>query len=171
MGLETWFHPTVDVQRGIADSNEYLRSFNKKPDQDIIQSGDVIHMDLGITYLRLNTDTKQLAYVLEPSENGVPNYLINALKEVNRLQDILTSNFKTNLTGNEILSASIAQMKQEGIDGTIYTHPLGYHGHAADPSIGMWDNQDFVPGSGEYPLHPKTFYAIELNAKVYIKEW
>lgn len=171
MGLETWFHPTVDVQRGSADSNEHLRSFDKKPDQDIIQPGDVIHMDLGITYLRLNTDTQQLAYVLKPGENQVPDYLINALKVGNRLQDILTSNFKTNLTGNEILSASIAQMKQEGIDGTIYTHPLGYHGHAAGPSIGMWDNQDFVPGSGEYPLHSNTVYAIELNSKVYIEEW
>jgi Xaa-Pro aminopeptidase len=171
LGLKTWFHPTVDVQRSAESSNEHLRTFDKKPDENIILPGDIIHIDLGITYLRLNTDTQQLAYVLKPGEDKVPDYLKDALSVGNRLQDILTDNFKITRTGNEILKASLRQMKTEGIKGTIYTHPLGYHGHAAGPSIGMWDNQDFVPGSGEYPLHKNTVYAIELNAEVYVKEW
>ena len=89
----------------------------------------------------------------------------------NRLQDILTTNFKTGRTGNEILKATRVQMTSEDIKGSIYTHPMGYHGHAAGPTIGMWDNQGEVQGSGNYALYPNTVYAIELNAEVYIEEW
>ena len=171
LGLETWFHPTVDIQRASDESKEHLRTFDKNPDPEIIRPGDVLHMDFGITYLRLNTDTQELAYVLKPGENEVPAHLVNALAVGNRLQDILTTNFVTGRTGNEILKAARSQMASEGINGTIYTHPMGYHGHAAGPTIGMWDNQGQVPGSGDYPLYPNTVYAIELNAEVYLEEW
>lgn len=171
LGLETWFHPTVDIQRASNDSKEHLRTFDKNPDSEIIRPGDVLHMDFGITYLRLNTDTQELAYVLKADEKEVPQYLVDALTVGNRLQDILTSNYVTGRTGNEILKATRTQMKSEDINGTIYTHPMGYHGHAAGPTIGMWDNQGSVPGSGDYPLYPNTVYAIELNAEVYLEEW
>jgi Xaa-Pro aminopeptidase len=171
LGLETWFHPTVDIQRSSIKSKEHLRTFDTNPDPEIIRPGDILHMDFGITYLRLNTDTQELAYVLKPDEKEVPYYLKEALAVGNRLQDILTSNFKTGRTGNEILKAARSTMSSEGINGTIYTHPMGYHGHAAGPTIGMWDNQGKVPGSGDYLLHPNTVYAIELNAEVYLQEW
>lgn len=171
LGLETWFHPTVDIQRSSAESKEHLRTFDNHPKPEIIRPGDVLHIDFGITYLRLNTDTQQLAYVLKADEKEVPQYLVDALSVGNRLQDILTTNFKTGRTGNEILKAARTQMKAEGINGTIYTHPMGYHGHAAGPTIGMWDNQGKVPGSGEYQLYTNTVYAIELNAEVYLEEW
>jgi len=171
LGLQAWFHPTVDIQRASAESKEHLRTFDNNPDPYIIRPGDVLHMDFGITYLRLNTDTQELAYVLKADEKEVPNYLVEALAVGNRLQDILTTNFKTGRTGNEILKAARTQMKAEDINGTIYTHPMGYHGHAAGPTIGMWDNQGKVPGSGDYPLYPKTVYAIELNAEVYLEQW
>lgn len=171
LGLETWFHPTVDIQRASNESKEHLRTFDNNPDPEIIMPGDVLHMDFGITYLRLNTDTQELAYVLKPDEKEVPQYLVEALAVGNRLQDILTTNFKTGRTGNEILRAARTQMKGEDINGTIYTHPMGYHGHAAGPTIGMWDNQGDTPGSGDYPLYPNTVYAIELNAEVYLEEW
>jgi Xaa-Pro aminopeptidase len=171
LGLQTWFHPTVDIQRASQDSKEHLRTFDNNPDPEIIRPGDVLHMDFGITFLRLNTDTQELAYVLKADEKEMPQYLVDALAVGNRLQDILTTNFKTGRTGNEILKAARTQMTAEGINGTIYTHPMGYHGHAAGPTIGMWDNQGTVPGSGDYPLYPNTVYAIELNAEVYLEEW
>ncbi len=105
----------MDVQRSAKGNDEYLRTFDKKPDVNIILPGDIIHIDLGITYLRLNTDTQQLAYVLRPGEDKVPDYLKDALNVGNRLQDILTGNFKMNRTGNEILKASLQQMKSESI--------------------------------------------------------
>lgn len=171
MKLDTWFHPTVDIQRPDAGSKEHLRSFAVNADSQVIMPGDLLHIDFGITYLRLNTDTQQLAYVLKPGENEVPKYLADAFKVGNRLQDILTSQFKTGRTGNEILRETRRIMESEGIRGSIYSHPLGTHGHASGPTIGMWDNQGDTPGAGDYPLYPNTAYAIELNAVVFVKEW
>lgn len=171
LGLETWFHPTVDVQRADPESFDHLRTFDKRPDKQIIQPGDLIHCDFGITYLRLNTDTQQIGYILKPGEDDAPDYLKKALEKGNRVQDILTSHFKTGRTGNEILKLSLDQAKSEGLKATIYTHPIGYHGHGAGPAIGMWDNQGGVPHTGDQPLYPNTAFSIELNAAVYIEEW
>lgn len=171
MKLDTWFHPAVDIQRPDPNSQEASRSFAVRPSEEVIMPGDLLHIDFGITYLRLNTDTQELAYVLKPGETEVPKYLQDALAVGNRLQDILTSNYVAGRTGNEILRASRQQMDAEGIRGSIYTHPLGFYGHAAGPTIGMWDNQGNTPGAGDFPLHANTGYAIELNAVVFVKEW
>jgi hypothetical protein len=171
LGIETWFHPTVDVQRADTGRFDHLRTFSKRPDKVIIQPGDLLHVDFGISYLRLNTDMQEHAYVLKPGETVPPSYLQKAFKQAYRLQDILTENFKTGKTGNEILANALAQAKAEGIQGSIYTHPIGSHGHAAGPTIGMWDNQGKTIGPGDYPLYPNTAYSIELNASVSIPEW
>ena len=121
--------------------------------------------------MRLNTDVQEHAYVLQPGETIAPAALQKAFANGNRLQDILTSKFGYNKTGNEILSAALAQAKQEGIVASIYTHPIGYHGHAAGPTIGMWDQQNAVPGSGDFPMHFNTAYSIELNAASEIPAW
>ncbi len=169
--LTAWFHPTVDVQRANPGAGDSERSFATRPAQEIIQHGDLVHVDLGITYLRLNTDVQQLAYVLKPGETEAPPYLRKALATGNRLQDILTSKFAAGKTGNQILKETLDQARKEGIIASIYSHPIGYHGHGAGPAIGMWDMQQGVPGSGEYPLQYNTAYAIELNAKVTLPAW
>jgi Xaa-Pro aminopeptidase len=171
LGLETWFHPTVDVQRADSQNFEHLRAFSKLTKETIIQGGDLVHCDFGITYLRLNTDHQQIAYVLKPGESEIPGFLKNAFKDGNRLQDVLVSNFKTGLSGNTILANALTESIKMGIKGTIYTHPIGSHGHAAGPTIGMWDNQGITVGAGDYPLNPNTAYSIELNAAVEIPEW
>tara|TARA_X000000368_G_C23045510_1_gene718964 strand:- start:1515 stop:2828 length:1314 start_codon:yes stop_codon:yes gene_type:complete len=168
MGLKTWFHPTVDVQR--ADDSD-LYAFDAKQKFDIIQPGDLVHCDFGITYLNLNTDCQQLGYVLKPNEIDAPKYLKEGLKAGNLLEDILTNNFKVGITGNEILRISREKAIDKGLRPQIYTHPLGLFGHSAGTIFGMWDNQGFVPGTGEWKLNVNTAYAIELNTKVYIKEW
>jgi len=169
--LVTWFHPSVSIQRADPESFDHLRSFSSRPDNNVIMPGDLIHVDFGIKYLRLNTDTQQHAYILKPSETEVPAYLIKAFDNGNRLQDIFTNNFKEGRTGNEVLKMSREQAIAEGIKPSIYTHPIGYHGHAAGTTLGMWDSQGGVPGSGDYPLHLNTAYSIELNAATMIKEW
>ena len=171
LGLDTWFHPSVEIQRNDNAVFDHLKAFTNTDKDNIIRTGDLLHVDFGITYLRLNTDVQEHAYVLGPDEREAPIYLSNGLKTANRLQDILTQQFKENKTGNKILSDALAQAKQENIKGVIYTHPLGFHGHAAGPTIGMWDNQNDTPGSGDYPMHYKTAYSIELNAATFIKEW
>ena len=35
----------------------------------------------------------------------------------------------------------------------------------------MWDSQNGVPVTGDYPLHVNTSYAIELNTTVFIPNW
>ncbi len=152
--LTSWFHPSVSIQRANAS--------DARP--TVIQPGDLLHVDFGITYLRLNTDTQQHAYVLKAGETEAPALLRDALATGNRLQDILAGNFVTGRTGNEILEATREQAVREGITPSIYTHPIGYHGHAAGPTIGLWDQQGGVPGKGDYPLYPNTAFSIELAA-------
>ncbi|GAB4040191.1 M24 family metallopeptidase [Spirosoma gilvum] len=171
LGLDTWFHPTVDIQRADSQDFNHLRTFSKRADKQVIMPGDLLHVDFGITYLRLNTDQQQHAYVLRPGETDVPESIKAAFKQGNRLQDILTEQFKLGKTGNQMLLAALEQSKKEGINGTIYTHPIGVHGHAAGPTIGLWDQQKGVPGPGDYPLLANTAYSIELNAAVEIPEW
>ena len=171
LGLQTWFHPTVDIQRADPERFDHLRTFSKRPDTQVIQPGDLLHCDFGITYLRLNTDQQQHAYVLRSGESEAPEFLTSALATGNRLQDIFTGNFKLNRTGNEVLAISRATAIDEGITPSIYTHPIGYHGHAAGTTLGMWDSQGGVPFTGDYPLHANTAYSIELNASVAIQEW
>lgn len=168
MGLDTWFHPTVDVQRAASSD---LYAFDGKSKYDVIQPGDLVHCDFGITYLALNTDCQQLAYVLKAGETSPPNFLQQALEAGNRVQDIFTANFSEGRTGNETLALALAAGKAKGFRPQIYTHPLGVYGHSAGTTFGMWDAQAGVPGSGDWPLHNNTVYAIELNTTVYCKEW
>ncbi len=171
MGLGTWFHPSVSIQRNDPQNFDHLRSFSSRPKDDVIIPGDLLHVDFGITYLRLNTDIQEHAYILKPLETSAPESIKKAFAKANRLQEILTSQFKEGKTGNQILADALAQAKQEGIEPSIYTHPLGYHGHAAGPTIGLWDQQNGVPGSGDFPMHYHTAYSIELNAASEIPEW
>lgn len=173
LGLETWFHPTVDVQRTSEELVGHLYSFSGRPDDLIIQPGDLLHCDFGITYLRLNTDCQELAYVLKPNEKQAPKFLVNALKDGNRVQDFLTKNMVKGRTGNEVLAKALQEAKDAGLRPAIYTHPLGTYGHSAGTTIGMWDSQGGVmkDDGDNYPLNPNTVYAIELNATVNIPEW
>lgn len=171
MGLETWFHPSVDIQRYTEENKDHLRSFSNRPDRKIIQKGDLLHCDFGITYLRLNSDCQQMAYVMKDDETEVPVFLKKAFNKGNKLQDILTSNFIEGDSGNTILLNSLNQAINSDLRPSIYTHPLGSYGHSSGPTIGMWDSQAGVKGNGDYPLHKNTVYAIELNITSYIEEW
>ena len=168
LGLRTWFHPTIDVQR---NENSDLYAFDGESKFDIILPGDLIHCDFGITYLTLNTDCQELAYVLKPDETEAPDYLVKALDEGNRVQDIFTDLFEHKKTGNQILKEALEQGRNEGYRPQIYTHPLGTFGHSAGTTLGMWDSQGGVPFTGDFPMNYNTVYAIELNTKVFIKEW
>ena len=169
LGLTTWFHPTVSLQR--AEQTGHSGSFAAKPGEERIERGDLLHVDFGITCFGLNTDTQQHAYVLKQGESAAPQGLRDALAVGNRLQDLLTSAFERGRSGNEVLAAALAKARSTGIEAVIYTHPLGLHGHGAGPPIGLWDQQGGVIGSGEWPLVPNTVWAIELNARVSVPEW
>ena len=137
MGLETWFHPTVDIQRSDEVLKSHIFSFTKGDKNKVILPGDLLHCDFGITYITLNTDCQQHAYVLKEGETKVPGFLVEAFKTGNRVQDIFTNNFKEGNTGNEILLKSLAEAKAEGLRPSIYTHPLGTYGHSSGTTLGL----------------------------------
>ena len=170
--VTAWFHPTVSIQRQTLDDKGQKMTELFDPSSDsVIRRGDLIHLDFGITYMGLNTDTQHHGYVLKVGETDAPAGLKNALKVGNRLQDILTSNFRTGLSGDMVLAASRKQAIAEGIEPSIYTHPIGYHGHGAGATIGMWDQQGGVKGRGYYPVTSNAAWSIELSAMVPIAEW
>lgn len=162
LGLTPWFHPSVAIQRqgakGMLEGAE------------VIQPGDLLWTDFGITYLRLNTDTQHLAYVLKPGETEAPAGLKAGLANSNKVQDFLTRAFKVGRSGNEALAIARADAIAAGLDPSIYTHPIGHHGHGAGPSIGFWDNQNADPrGSG--PIRANTAWSIELTSYASVPEW
>ena len=114
--LGTWFQPSVSVQRHekAGGAREGEGDFSARPEKNVIRPGDLLHVDFGITYLRLNTDTQQHAYVLRPGENAAPPGLVRALAAGNRLQDILTENFAAGRSGNDILAGALAQAEGRG---------------------------------------------------------
>lgn len=173
LGLATWFHPTVDIQRSQEALVSHLYSFSGRPEEEVIMPGDLLHCDFGISYLRLNTDCQELAYVLKPEETEAPDFLRAAFKTGNQVQDYLTDQMIVGRVGNDILKNALQQAKAAGLRPAIYTHPLGLYGHSAGTTIGMWDAQGGVDKAdgNAYPLHPNTVYAIELNNTIYIPEW
>ena len=162
LGQTNWFQPSVSIQR--PKNSPFGNS-------EVIHRGDLLHCDFGITYIGLCTDTQQHAYVLKEGEQDAPAGLKNALLQGNRLQDIHLSEMKEGRTGNEILAAALKKAKEDGLRPSIYTHPLGRHGHAAGSTIGLWDKQDVVPGLGDFPLFNDTCWSIELNIKASVPEW
>jgi Xaa-Pro aminopeptidase len=137
----------------------------------VIQRGDLLWCDVGITALRLNTDSQHNAYVLRPGESEPPPGLQQALRNANRLQDLLFQEIRPGRTGNQVLTATLARLKGEGLDGTLYSHPIGMHGHGAGPLIGLWDYQEGVPGRGDHPIIAGMWYSSELQVTTAVPEW
>lgn len=162
LGLPFWFGPTIDIQR--KDSGPLW-------DETIILPGDLLHVDFGLTYLGLCTDHQRLAYVPMEGETEIPTYLLEGFKINNRFQDIVTSHYEAGKTGNDVFLVSVEQAKSEGINPMLYTHPIGHFGHGPGPTIGLFNQQSFIKGRGEYPLYPNTCYALELNIKTMVPEF
>ena len=160
LGLGSWFQPSIDIQRN-----------GGEPESNVIHQGDVMHCDFGIVALGLATDTQHMAYVLREGETDAPKGLQRALANSNKLQDILLEEMRVGRAGNEVLTAVLARMRSAGLNGTMYTHPIGDHGHGAGPLIGLWDRQDGVPGRGDVPVLANMWFSTELQVTTPIPEW
>jgi len=160
LGLGSWFQPSINIQRN-----------GGEPESNVIQRGDVLHCDFGIVALGLATDTQHMAYVLREGETNAPKGLQRALANSNKLQDILLEEMRVGRAGNEVLTAVLARMRSAGLNGTMYTHPIGDHGHGAGPLIGLWDRQDGVPGRGDVPVLANMWFSTELQVTTPIPEW
>jgi Xaa-Pro aminopeptidase len=167
LGLGEWFPPSVSVQRPGTGAREYTATAAPT----VIERGDHLHTDFGIQAMGLATDTQHVGYVLKAGETEPPAGLRAALATSNRLQDLVLERMRPGRSGNEVLLDALAAMKAAGIDGTVYTHPIGDHGHGAGPLIGLWDRQQLVPGRGDVLLLPSTWFSIELQATTPVPEW
>jgi Xaa-Pro aminopeptidase len=167
LGLGEWFPPSVSVQRPGAGARVYTAASTSP----VIERGDHLHTDFGIMAMGLATDTQHVGYVLKAGESEPPAGLREALARSNQLQDLLLARMRPGRSGNEVLADTLGAMKAAGIDGTVYTHPIGDHGHGAGPLIGLWDRQQAVPGRGDVLLLPSTWFSIELQATTAVPEW
>lgn len=163
LGMGSWFQPSVSVQRrGVAMGDSVA---------PVILRGDVLHCDFGLDALGMTTDTQHMGYVLREGETEAPAGLRHALANANRLQDLLLEEIRVGRSGNDILASVLDRMRSEGLDGTMYTHPIGDHGHGAGPLIGLWDYQTGVPGRGDPPVIPGMWFSTELQVTTPVPEW
>ena len=138
----------------------------------VIQEGDFLWCDFGIISMGLWTDSQHVGYVLRSGETEPPRGLTDGVRKSNRMQDLMQRDMQIGRTGNEVLASVAAAMTAEGIDGTIYTHPIGDVMHAAGPNIGLADrNNGPLTGSGLLTLRAETWFSIELSATHAVPEW
>jgi Xaa-Pro dipeptidase len=169
-GLTTWFQPDLRVQRR-GKPNETSRGFLAvSPEEVVIQKGDVVHLDFGITYMGLNTDWQKMSYVLRDGEQDVPEGLKKALANTNALQDSMCRNSKPGKAAGDVYNDVMADMKQQGIEAKVYSHPLGFQGHGLGASIDYRSAQraDSMPAR---KLRDGSYISIELNSVTAVPEW
>ncbi len=168
LGLETWFQPSISIQRNKKEAPK------DSGDPSVIRRGDLLHCDVGIRYLGLCTDMQLQAYVCKIGETDAPPGLKEALRRANRVADILMGEFQTGRTGNEIVASAMAKAEAEGLRPLIYSHPLGVHGHGAGCTADARPPEsapEDIRERGEYPLFPDTAYAIEFSSTTAVPEW
>jgi hypothetical protein len=160
--LSTWFQPSVSIFRAGAAS--------ELSGDTVIERGDMLWTDFGIMHLGFATDTQHLGYVLKPGETAAPAGLQDGLANANRVQDAVSSSFQTGISGNQILERARAQAIAAGLKPSIYSHPIGYHGHGAGAAIGFWDDQAASP-RGARRIRPSTAWSVELSQTQAVPEW
>lgn len=163
LGLPFWFSPDIDLQRRGCD--------DPRMSGLVIEEGDIVHCDVGLVCLGLHTDTQRNVYIGRKGETQIPEGIRRAFATGNRFQDIVRGEYRSGRTGNQIFAAALEKARAEGIQAMSYCHPIGTYGHSAGPSVGMYDNQGFVPGHGELVMHDDTCYALELNITQKVPEW
>lgn len=166
LGLGLAFKPFFNLIR----STQAVETFGKQ--DQVIRPGDFIHCDVGIRYMRLNSDHQQVAYVLRPGETDAPAGARHLLAEANRLQDVFMGAFEAGLTGNEMLATILGRARQAGIPKPkVYSHSLGLYLHEPGPLIGLPWEQERNPGRGDVTLRIGNCFTMELSVRGNLPEW
>ncbi|MGY1610127.1 M24 family metallopeptidase [Geodermatophilus sp. SYSU D00700] len=172
LGVPPWFHPGVTVQRaGIPLLDEGGVALPALPRDAVLEPGDLVTCDAGLTSLGLATDLQRSGYLLRHGETAPPPGLQAAWTAGTRVRALTAEALTAGRTGNEVLAAARAAADAEGLAAEVYSHPIGVHGHGAGPAIGRWDDQRGVPGDGDRVLHTGTVYALELAVRATVPEW
>ncbi|HEX9846801.1 MAG TPA: M24 family metallopeptidase [Acidimicrobiia bacterium] len=166
-GLDVWFHPGVTLQRRGTEAGSPADGIVDR----VIETHDLVHIDFGIVRNGYHTDQQQHGYVMGDDEDDIPTSIVAGLRQANHVQDLLMETMVPGRTGNEVLAITLEKARAEGLRPIVYSHPIGLHGHAAGPTIGMWDNQEGIPGAGDHPLVENTGWSIELAVEIDVVEW
>jgi hypothetical protein len=163
LGLDLAFRPFFNIRR---DSRETRYARN------VISPGDVIHCDVGIKYLRLNSDHQHLAYVPRLGETDAPAGLKRRMADTNLLQDIYMAGFRHGASGNEMLVEMLAEARAAGLEQPrIYSHNLGLFLHQPGPLIGLpWEQVNTGP-RGDVRLEYDSAFVMELSTDGPVPEW
>jgi hypothetical protein len=197
LGIGTVDYPTITIQRSHADrakyddDDEYFRAFDERFIDDkspmnglniTIRRGDLIFCDTGIKYLGLYTDTQQSAYVLREKERDAPEGLKEAMRHVNRFQDIIGEEMRLGRDGNAIGTAAVERARAEGIkEPKLYAHSLMYYFWRYELLGRFFSREVHNAGSGMSssgrPSRPgnevreNTYFAFELDVEYELPEW
>jgi hypothetical protein len=166
LGLELAFKPFFNLVR----RDQMKERFGQ--DDAVIRPGDLIHSDVGIRYLRLNSDHQECAYVLQPGEHDAPQGFKRLMAATNDLQDIFMAEFRPGLSGNELLNRILARARSQGIPNPrVYSHSLGLLLHEPGPLIGLPWEQERCVGRGDVTLRTGTCFTMELSVSDRVPEW
>jgi Xaa-Pro dipeptidase len=171
-GVRTWFQPDLRVQRAggeIATSRGFLAV---APESIVIMPGDLVHIDFGITYMGFDTDWQKMAYVLKPGETDAPAGLKQALQNTNTLQDaVMLRHSRPGATGGSVFRATMAEMKEKGIEAMVYSHPIGTQGHGLGAGIDFRAANRSDTTALNSRLRLGSYISIELNTATPVPEW
>lgn len=171
-GVRTWFQPDLRVQRAegeIATSRGFLAV---APEGIVLLPGDLVHIDFGISYMGFDTDWQKMAYILKPGETDAPAGLKQALRNTNTLQDaLMLRHARPGRTGGEVFSATMAEMRERGIEAMVYSHPLGPQGHGLGASIDFRSSLRTDRNDAALQLRDGSYISIELNTGTPVPEW
>lgn len=171
-GVRTWFQPDLRVQRATGDVATSRGFLAVAPEGTVIQRGDVVHIDFGISYMGFDTDWQKMAYVLKPGERDVPAGLKQAMANSNTLQDALMQRHaRPGMTGGAVFNATMAEMRERGIEAMIYSHPIGNQGHGLGTSIDFRSGLRSDTTAQNSRLRLGSYISIELNTATPIPEW
>jgi hypothetical protein len=173
-GARTWFQPDLRVQRpGGGDIEVGKHSATPTApgpalEGTVIQRGDVLHVDMGITAMGFDTDWQKMAYVLREGERDVPEGFKRAMANTNALQDaVMVTCSRPGRDNIEVANCAMADMERKGIEARIYSHPIGNQGHG----LGAGINSGVPAGREGKPLRLGSYISIELNTATPVPEW
>jgi len=167
LGVDTWFFPSIDILR-------FEDTAGDDADPELIRPGDLLHCDVGIVCQGLCTDMQWNAYVCRKGEQNAPEGIREALEKAHRVARLFMSEFREGRNGSEVIRETMKKVRAEGIEALIYSHPVGFHGHAAGPPMEGRPAGQAPEGTryrAEHPLRYGTVYAIEFSVYQRVPQW
>ncbi len=171
VGGKPWFEIHVAVQRFNEASGEMILYIHPSPDDLVFRQGDIIHMDCGFDYLGFASDWQKVAYILREGEDDVPDGLKTALRNANIVHEAFATAPRPGMTGWEATLAIAAELEDVDFLPSLYSHPIGYHGHALGPAINARDMDLSSPPEWDSHLRDGSYRSIEFSATTAIPEY